>query len=416
MIDADYLRDNTELLSIVSRSTTLKKTGVNWWCGPCPFCGGKDRFVLHNTGHGWRWLCRGCGDGKYHNVIDYVMQRDGAGFSEACEILGGGNYKDTVIYKPPENAPLVESQPNNADNWQEIANKIVQYSESNLWGNTPGSQKALDYLRKERGLTDATIKKQRLGLSYGDYVGRIYVTGGIIIPAFAKGQIWYIKIRLLEGIRYKCQNRDCRETLEKPGICPFCGEKNKYRGVPGGKAAIYGLESLSKKSFAVLVEGEFDCMIVNQAIGEKYNIGVFTLGSQSAVFDWITWGKYLMPLEGILAAYDSDGTSDKGIQKIVATSDLIYPIVIPRLMPGDKDMTDFILAGGDLSSWILGELACIGMDSAQFMGKKDLINAIEKQADRLSTAAREANELGDFDRASNLTACFNHYFDLIEKL
>lgn len=417
MIDAETIRLRTDLLAIISHDTTLKKTGSNWWAGACPFCGGKDRFVLHDTGQGWRWLCRVCGDGKYHNVIDYVMKRDSCNFVEACQALGGESYQGAdLVMKPKEPKQLTETLPNDADNWQGNAKNIIRFCEAALWSGSAAANKALEYLRQARGLTDETIKKWHLGFSAGDYIGKVYISGGITIPAIFNQQVWYIKIRLIEGVKFRCQNRDCQKVLDKPGPCPFCGEKNKYRGVPGSKAALFGADTLRGKKFALLVEGEFDTILANQEFGDPCGIGVFTLGSQSANFDWLTWGKYLMPIEGIIAAYDSDGSSEKGIQKIMAASDIIHPVVCPRLEKGNKDISDYALAGGNLKAWLLAEFSQLGMDISQLADRNDLADILATEALEMADAARAARESGDFERGNNLQGCFDRFFELSEKL
>lgn len=53
-------------------------------CGPCPWCGGKDRFTLFagqgNNGLGRFW-CRQCGRGG--DAIQFVREMEGVGFKEA---------------------------------------------------------------------------------------------------------------------------------------------------------------------------------------------------------------------------------------------------------------------------------------------------------------------------------------------
>jgi hypothetical protein len=265
-------------------------------------------------------------------------------------------------------------------------------------------------------LSDSTIKKWHLGFSAGDYIGKVYVSGGVTIPALQGESTWYIKIRLLDGINFKCQNRDCQKILNTPGLCPHCGAKNKYRGVPGSKAALYGADSLRGKKYALLVEGEFDTMLASQEFGESCGVGVFTLGSQSANFDWLTWGKYLMPIEGIIAAYDSDGSSEQGIQKIMAASDVIHPVICPRLCAGNKDISDYFLAGGNLKAWLLAEFAQLGLDIGELVNRHDLVDELEAEALGMAGQARAALESGDFERGKNLQDCFDRFFQLSEWL
>jgi len=55
-------------------------------CGPCPICGGHDRFAVHI--HKQKWLCRHCGKGG-GDAISFVQFIDGCGFVEAVELLRG---------------------------------------------------------------------------------------------------------------------------------------------------------------------------------------------------------------------------------------------------------------------------------------------------------------------------------------
>lgn len=90
MIDTATVKAQANLLDLVRRDTKLTG-GPREFVGPCPRCGGHDRFhVAPDKG----WFCRACtGDpasDRWHDVIDYVMFRDGCDFAEAVRKLGGG--------------------------------------------------------------------------------------------------------------------------------------------------------------------------------------------------------------------------------------------------------------------------------------------------------------------------------------
>ena len=85
-IDTEAIKQRTDLLGLIGADTRLKKvasTGGGEYAGPCPFCGGRDRFrVQPEKG---RWWCRGCSDGpRWQDAIGYVRRREGLGFAEAC--------------------------------------------------------------------------------------------------------------------------------------------------------------------------------------------------------------------------------------------------------------------------------------------------------------------------------------------
>ena len=60
--------------------------------GPCPACGGIDRFAVHISKQ--LWNCRGCGKGG--DVIALVQHVDGVDFPEAIETLAGRRPRGNV--------------------------------------------------------------------------------------------------------------------------------------------------------------------------------------------------------------------------------------------------------------------------------------------------------------------------------
>jgi len=57
--------------------------------GPCPLCGGDDRFAINTKKQ--VWLCRGCAP-KGGDGIKLVQHLDGVGFREACAQLSGERF------------------------------------------------------------------------------------------------------------------------------------------------------------------------------------------------------------------------------------------------------------------------------------------------------------------------------------
>jgi hypothetical protein len=76
------------------RGIALRRCGVER-IGPCPQCGGRDRFSINIKKQ--LWNCRGCGRGG--DVIDLVRHLDGVGYKEALRILGSDD--ERPIIKPP---------------------------------------------------------------------------------------------------------------------------------------------------------------------------------------------------------------------------------------------------------------------------------------------------------------------------
>jgi hypothetical protein len=68
-----------------SLGARLEKAGAAEWVGPCPVCGGTDRFSINV--HKRVFNCRGCG--AKGDVISMVEEFSGCSFNEACEWLTG---------------------------------------------------------------------------------------------------------------------------------------------------------------------------------------------------------------------------------------------------------------------------------------------------------------------------------------
>jgi hypothetical protein len=89
------------------------KAGKPSRCGPCPRCGGDDRFAIHIGKQAFH--CRRCG-GKGSGTINLVMWLDGVDFIRAVETLAGDRREPvTVVRKPIE---VSTTEPTDEENRQ----------------------------------------------------------------------------------------------------------------------------------------------------------------------------------------------------------------------------------------------------------------------------------------------------------
>lgn len=356
MIDTQAIKQKNDLLGVVSRDVQLEKVSGHRggeYKGPCPFCkAGTDRFWVQPNYNGGHYHCRVCGaDG---DVISYVMKRDSLTFTEACQALNGG------ADLPKRSGPVAKRQPRKAyspplDDWQDLAKMAIDKCQEQLHANKCAD--ALDYLHK-RGLTDKTINRYQLGYSQGAKFGRLWIPQGVLIPSLAAGKVWYMKVCYLPGQKVRCsgspKGQPHHTEARKP--CPICGKVNKYGGVKGNRtAAIFGADDLAGAKAALFCEGEFNTMIAAQEIGDV--IAVASLGGSATNRpDLATWGPYFLPLDLILAQYDTDEAGESGA---LALHDQLGDKVKLSSIPereGVKDINDYFLAGGDLWQWISTEL------------------------------------------------------------
>ncbi len=343
-----------DLLELAGKDTTLRKTGAGWYAGACPFCGGNDRFVLKQTPDGWRWYCRFCGDDRYHTAIDYIMKRENLNFHGALDWVGGGDYFNK---NRTQQKPMIEIEsPKPSDAWQGRGMAFIESCESALWSD-PGSR-ARAYLN-DRGLKDDTLKKYRIGYNPQEtFEGldlwglpepddgkrhAVWLPRGIVIPCLVEGALYYLKFR-------RPLTRAQTQKVEQ-----------KYIKVKGSKPGIFGADTLRGAWLALLTEGEFDQMLLDQEAGDL--AGCATLGSATDRLDrldFAIWGKYILPINYILAAYDQDGQGAKGSDALEEFTDRAIRAPLPDI-EGVKDITDLWKIGRDLGDWVCRTVENIGL-------------------------------------------------------
>ena len=171
----ENLNLNLDLPALVAQDTRLTRCGQGY-SGPCPFCGGRDRFTLKPTPAGWRWFCRKCGQGKYHSAIDYLMQREALDFKTVIARLGGKLSQPAALPLPARPLPARRALPDS--DWQRAAWQEVQAACDCLLGEAQAAP-VRDYLARrglERGVWlahnlgaaqvyDPRLKRKRLALS-----------------------------------------------------------------------------------------------------------------------------------------------------------------------------------------------------------------------------------------------------------
>lgn len=118
---------NFDLLRLaLSDSPDIKKIGA-YWIGPCPFCGGDDRFNLKRTNEVDLWICRVCGDGKYKNAVSYLMVRNDWTYQEAIDYIKGNSSANIGV------ARKVEVEKQSQDRSDRLDAKLKKYTTQEIW-------------------------------------------------------------------------------------------------------------------------------------------------------------------------------------------------------------------------------------------------------------------------------------------
>jgi DNA primase len=240
-------------------------TGGGTWGGPCPGCGGKDRFRIQphysriNYHEGGRWVCNQCHP-KWSDAPGYLMTFRRMNYLDACRDLGiepKGRREITAQATRPDWKPRDPVLPRST--WQKKATEFVADAEKNLW-STAGAE-ARSYL-EGRGLSGNFIKWAKLGWNpkeqFDDYAAwglppernekdnpkKVWLPQGIVMPVVREdGQVLRVKIRQSEP-----------------------DNKSKYISVTGGAATSFMV--LGDAPAVVVVESELDALLLYQEVGD----------------------------------------------------------------------------------------------------------------------------------------------------
>jgi len=206
---------------LASKKVELKKvssTHGGEWAGPCPACGGNDRFRVwpdQYQGKGGYW-CRSCA--KAGDNIQFLIDFEGMDFKTACAFLNI-NVDQHKMDRPStpvkqEFTPVQHQSP--SELWQEKAQKFITWAESKLKDN----KEVMAWLAA-RGINAEAAAAAHLGWNPGENGKDIFrsrtawglpdlkkengksrslwIPQGLVIPYIIDGIIQRIRIRRPEG-------------------------------------------------------------------------------------------------------------------------------------------------------------------------------------------------------------------------
>lgn len=289
-------------------------------------------------------FCNVCA--KAFRPMSWLMEKRGLDWRAAAELLeaklGLPQTRTVRVQAAPADKPYAPPP----TDWQQAAAGIVAQGVATLWDNSPASNTALAWL-EARGLLPTTLAAWQVGyLPRLTRINDLWVQSGILIPCYMDGQLWGIKIRLLDGHSFLCAG--CGANITLTGPCPQCGKKNKYRSVLGSQPALFGANTCQGRRVVFGCEGEFDAMATWQEAGDLG--GVFT-STNGAGKDWRPeWFGYVLDAERVITLYDNDAAGDTGRAKVEALGKRVRSVSVPGEC---KDITDYHLTGrGKLFSWL----------------------------------------------------------------
>jgi len=332
--DTKTIKENVDILALVeSELGPYHSHHGQWYAWPCPFHSEKTpSFKVNPATRSWR--CYGACQ-KSGNAIEWIGEYKGIGFKDSCRHLERfmRSHPPIAIPRPP--MPTSKSKAV-TDLWQSKAVSLVKASQPNLWSSVGAG--ALAYLR-QRGLTDETIRNAHLGYNIGHKEARngwgipnngyddyVWIDNGIIIPSISKGVPQRITIRRF------------------PKVVDASGVDQKYKILSGSDNTLYNGELLDPTRPAILTEGIFDALSVQQAAGDLI-VSVATDSTGGArTPEWID---RLAALPLVLVAYDADEAGD------TASGFWLDSLLnAKRWRPTLDDPNAMLQAGVNIRSWV----------------------------------------------------------------
>lgn len=337
-----------------------------WWS--CPFH--EDRNPsFHVSAERGRWKCfAGCGSG---DAMDLVRRIEGLSFEEGKQRLASMfSLEGRDDGAPAARAPLEPRHkarckppavdPPKALALRQWAMRTTLDAVERLW--SPEGREALDYLRW-RGLTDATIGLARLGFAPslalpakdGDW--RPYRASGIVIPWFDGDRLALLKVRRLDH------------------------RKPKYIEAFRDRPAMFAPFGVRPGFPLILVEGEFDALLLDQELGRVADVA--TVGSASTKPSPKAL-RFAREAPALFLAHDADESGDRAARR--------WPKRGVRVRPeGGKDWTEIRAGGFGRIAYAWGRWLPLGSpprpedfaDASlyrQAPDERDIIEAMEERA------------------------------------
>lgn len=258
-VDVQGLKARINLIEVAGRYTQLKRVNNRESKGPCPFCGGDDRFRVFVD----HFFCRP-GDGHCGakgDAIDFIVKAERLDFLSACQFLDNG-----IVTMGAPTAPVPHAGPSTAYEFdaEKQAAALKESHEKLIDSNAQFATQCRDYLLG-RGLTLDTIKA--FGLGYKS-VGLPGTEGKN--KQLAVAMPWYDPAGVLVSIKYRFLiTHEYKDSEDKDRA-----ENKTSRGASKGHC--FGWQALRRRPWLVVVEGELNAMSIWQAAP---GVDVLSVGS-----------------------------------------------------------------------------------------------------------------------------------------
>lgn len=338
-------------LDLASKKVNLKKAssthGGEWW-GPCPDCGGTDRFHVwpnQNDGKGGYW-CRGCG--RAGDNIQFLIDFEGMNFKDACAYLNIERPEQHPDPRPaPEKPAFTPAQYHSpADLWQAKAEKFITWAQEQLKNN----RLQMDWLAA-RGINQSAAEAARLGWNPGENGKDIFRTRKAWgLPELLKEDgkprmLWIPRGLVVPYISEVVQ----RIRIRRPEELRAPDEKKPYYILPGSSMSTMVIGA-DRQAF-VIIESELDGIACATATDLAGAIALGTLEGKPDAGAYAILKDAVQILNAL--DYGDQGGGKKASERAMKWwSDNFNDKCDRWPVPKGKDPGEAYKMGIDLKSWI----------------------------------------------------------------
>jgi len=229
-----------DLVSLAERRSELKKvTSGGEWAGPCPKCGGDDRFHVTED---W-FFCGRNGSGchnKRGDVIAFVQWIENLPYIEAILHLDGK--AAALTSAPARKRQAAPARAERLENWQQEAQALVEKAEMLLL--TSGLSVQTELLR--RGLSSSTCFAWRLGAVKRYHPALKEKRSAIVLPWLeADGEtVQAVQFRFVDVTK----------------------EQGRFSQHKDGDRRLFGLHRLRGQPVLIVCEGELNAVSIWQEV------------------------------------------------------------------------------------------------------------------------------------------------------
>ncbi len=328
------------LLELINGYTTLRKVAATHggeYAGPCPFCGGRDRFRVWPASEKPGWWCRQCK--RKGDAIQFLRDREGLTFREASERLGQP-LPDAPRRRPTPKPPPLATPP--SETWQARARAFVEACERALW--SPAGTEVRAYVHG-RGLKDDTLQAAHIGYQeegqhepwdrWGvapepQYKG-LWLPRGLMFPWWSGGALWRVTFRRLAPL-----GTAIYELGKVDGDSHFM--------VKGSANLLYNIDGVQPNAPAMLVEAPLDALSIIQEAGDLMAVVAASTG----------WGRLerwmgrLALASVVLLSFDADDAGESA----AAWWRKALGAPAKRWRPYWDDPNAMLKEGADVRTWV----------------------------------------------------------------